>query len=356
MKNFKYNLLSSFCIVALIMISLLSSCNADDSVNTTVPSITSVSKTAVYPANGTTPEKVVDSLTTQGFAGESFIIRGSGFTGITKIYFNDFDTYFNPTLVTDNIIFVTINRQTPYSNVSNKLKIVNDKGTATYDFIVAPPAPVIESYNAINAVAGDIITIYGTFFLNPVVKFDDIPATVVSSTLTEIKVTVPAGANNKYVYVTTISGSAKSREAVGSAFFDDAFYSLSTATSGLWSASTDTWDYNYTTDYSQGKVAMKCILGGWNGLDIRRSGDLDLTPYKALRIAVKGKSVGSLKYLINGNWGITPTLPVTTDWVTIEIPFTDLGNPTIFNAITFQESGNTGGNTVYIDNIGFVLK
>ena len=45
-----------------------------------------------------------------------------------------------------------------------------------------------------------------------------------------------------------------------------------------------------------------------------------------------------------------------TDWTYIEIPFSDIGNPTTFDQITFQESGNFGGNTILIDDMGFVLK
>ena len=40
----------------------------------------------------------------------------------------------------------------------------------------------------------------------------------------------------------------------------------------------------------------------------------------------------------------------------LEIPFSDIGNPTTFDQITFQESGNFGGNTILIDDMGFVLK
>ncbi|WP_164466705.1 hypothetical protein [Chryseobacterium taklimakanense] len=47
-----------------------------------------------------------------GYANNTYVIRGSGFTGLQHIYFNDYESYFNPNFVTDNTIFVTINENT----------------------------------------------------------------------------------------------------------------------------------------------------------------------------------------------------------------------------------------------------
>lgn len=292
--------------------------------------------------------------TTVGYADNMYVIQGKGFATVQKIFFNDTDTSFNPALVTDTAIFVTIDRDTPYADASNKLRIETLYGTAEFDFVVAPPAPGLDSFNPINASTGETVTIYGSFFLDPVVTFGDIPATVISNSLTEIQVTVPDGANHQYVTVTTISGSDTSIEAVGTAVYDDVYYNLNSATSSLWNGN-DVWDPNWTEDSFQGQKAIKLQLGGWNGIDMRFSVPVDLTPYKALRIAVKASAVGTVKYLFNDNWAITPNMPVTTEWTVIEILFSEMGNPATFTGITFQESGNFGGNTVLMDDIGFVL-
>lgn len=64
---------------------------------------------------------------------------------------------------------------------------------------------------------GETFKIYGKYFLNPGSKVGTATATIVSSTLTEIVATMPANANDKYVSVTTISGTSTAAQAVGSA-------------------------------------------------------------------------------------------------------------------------------------------
>lgn len=349
MKNLKRN---GIIVILLLVLSFfgLSSCSDDDSAatGTQPPVITSVNATLV--------DGVASDLSpvTQGYANNMYIIRGTGLSTVQKIFFNDFESYFNPALVTDTAIFVTIDSDTPYFDAIDELRVETLYGTAVFTFVTLPAPPIIESYNPINAQTGDVVTIYGQYFLDPVVTVGDTQATVISSTVSEITFTMPANSQNKYITVQTLSGSATSTQAVGSAFYDDVIYSLNTGSSGLWSGN-DEWDTNYTDDATQGLKSMKCVFGGWNGLDMRRSSAVDLTPYGSLRIAVKGAEDGSLKCLLNDNWGATVELPITTEWVTLEIPFSSFGSPATFTGITFQESGGNGGNTILIDDIGFVL-
>ena len=348
MKKLKMKFLSG--LFAVVTMFGMVSCSEDNDSNSAAPPVIN-SVSASVDAEGMPVDL---TPVTQGYADNVYIIQGSGFSTVKKVFINDMDTYFNPTLVTDNTIFITIDRNTPYSEQADEIRIVTDYGTATFGFVVAPPAPALTSFNPINAAPGETVTIYGSFFLNPEVRFGDIPATVVSSTLTEIQVTVPNGAHHKYVTVSTISGESTSTQAVDTAVYDDVFYGLNTGGSSLWNGN-DVWDMNWTEDAAQGEKSMKLQLGGWNGIDMRLATGVDLTPYKGLRISVKGATAGSLKYLFNDNWSITPNLPVTTEWTTIEILFSTMGNPATFNGITFQESGNTGGNTVLVDDIGFIL-
>jgi len=46
----------------------------------------------------------------------------------------------------------------------------------------------------------------------------------------------------------------------------------------------------------------------------------------------------------------------STEWTYIEIPFSEIGDPTTFDQLTLQESGGFGGNTILFDDMGFVLK
>lgn len=346
MKNFKTKYLLSFLMMASIFVSVLSSCddNSTDSGSASGPKIESVS---LAEEGDLTP-------VTQGYANNMYILQGTGFSNLQKVYFNGVDTYFNPTLVTDTAIFVTIDINTPYENASNELTIITGTGTFTYTFVVAPPAPQISSYNSINALAGEVITVYGDFFLNPVVTFGTTPATVVSSTLKEIKVTVPAGSDKKYLTVSTISGSATATQSIGSAAYDDAQQGLT----GQWDWGPFPRDLFFTEDVYQGKICLKMGFNGWGGYEMAYDGR-DISAYKSFRIALKGAKDGSLKLVFNGDqggWSYQIIMPLTTQWTVVEVPFSTIGNPTQFNKLTFQESGNFGGNVILMDDFGFVLK
>lgn len=344
MKKLKMKyILGSFIIASIF--GVLSSCSNDNNTGSSgIPAVVSVSKAV---AGDLTP-------VTLGVPKNVYIIKGSGFSTLQKIYFNDFDTYFNPTLVTDTAIFVTIDEKTPYANASNELKIVTKGGTVVYHFVIAPPPPTFGSYNPINPAAGDVITIYGNYFLDPIVKIGGVTATIISSTLTEIKVKVPTGSNDKYVSVSNISGTAIAPEAIGSALYDDTLQG--DAGHWLWSSS-DTWDLNFKDDKVQGLNSMKIGFGGWNGLDMKFT-SRDISKYKAFRVKVKSisKNANASIVFVFGGWAYQIKKSFTTEWTYIEIPFSNIGNPTTWDQLTLQESGNFGGNTILMDDMGFVLK
>jgi hypothetical protein len=345
MKNIKIKYVLGFITMASIFASLFSSCSNDSSSNSSGPlAITSVSKSV---AGDLTP-------VTKGDPKNYYIIKGSGFLSTQKIYFNDFDTYFNPTLITDTEIIVLIDEKTPYANASNQLKVVTKNGTITYPFVISPPTPKVDSYNSINAAAGEEVTIYGNYFLNPIVKVGTENVPVTSSTLTEIKFKMPANATDKYVSVTNISGTTIAPDAIGSALYDDILQG--DAGHNTWSGS-DVFDTANTTDKVQGMKSIKFVFGGWNGADMRFA-SRNISQYKAFRVKVKSISTNSdasIKFVFGG-WAYQIIKKFGTDWTTIEIPFSDIGNPTTFDQLTLQESGNFGGNTILFDNMGFVLK
>lgn len=331
--------------MAFMVMGVFSSCDNDDSSGSSgAPVITSISKSV---EGDLVPVTVGDPK-------NYYIIQGTGLSTVTKIYFNDFDTYFNPTLVTDTAIFVLIDEKTPYADASNKLKLVTKQGTILYDFVVAPPTPKFDSYNSINATEGDIVTIYGDYFLDPVVKVGTTQAEIVSSSLTEIKFKMPASSMDKYVSVTNISGTTTSEEAVGSALYDDVIQG--DAGHWMWSGS-DVFDTNFKDDIIQGEAAIKFVFGGWNGADMKFN-SRDISKYKAFRVKVKSVSTSSDASVIFvfGGWAYQIKKPLTNKWTTIEIPFSDIGNPTTFDQLTLQESGGFGGNTILMDDMGFVLK
>jgi len=341
MKTFNFKMLLK--LLGVCSIALIASCSQEDHPET-------LSKVAPSIENVSLAKN--DSLVVQGTADNMYIIRGKGFLGTQKIYFNETDTYFNATLVTDNVILVTINRNTPYSDVNDELRVVTPKGTATYHFVVAPPAPAIDSFNPINPAAGQNITIKGSFFLDPVVTFGTIPATIVSSTLTEIVVTVPAGADMKHVIVSTISGHATSWEAVGTAIFDDVWYHG-------WDDEGTGADYITDATTRQGNVYLESTNSAWSGNqfhDVAWS-TLDISNYSGIRFSVRGRAGDKIAVIINGNWADNQVVlvPVTDQWQDIQIkwsqfPFAVTG----FQTFVIKEF--TGNASVYqIDDLGFTL-
>ncbi|MEN2400495.1 hypothetical protein GKZ90_0011955 [Flavobacterium sp. MC2016-06] len=351
MKNIKIVSLAA-CMAWMLSLMLFSSCSNDESASASsgAPEIESVMPSGYDEAGNLKPLTPV----TIGDPKNYYVIHGKGFLTTTKVYFNDFDTYFRPTFVTDTDIIVLIDEDTPYANASNKLKVVTENGTAEFDFQVAPPVPTFSSYNYINCAEGDQVTIKGKYFLNPVVTLAKtatqpaVPVEVISSTLEQIVVKIPANANMRNLAVTNISGTATSLEAIGTALFDDKLYGMQWG--GPWSGKGV--DFDFAGDSYQGDKSWQWTFGGWDGGNW--GFDIDMTPYKSLRVAVKGAKNGQVNFSVNG--GANYVIPVTTTWVYMEIPLSKLGNPTSITMLTFQESNNDGGNTVLFDDLGFVLK
>lgn len=347
MKKFIFKNKISSLIILLLSLIFVSSCDNNDDNVSLLPVIEKVSLSVDGDGNPTSLEPI-----TKMSPSNMVIIHGKNLKTVQHIFFNDYESAFSNVLVTDTDIFVTIDKNTPYVNVNNKLKLVTKQGSVEYDFVILPPEPVIRGINPTNANDGDTVTITGSYFVNPVVKIGDATPTIVSQSLTEIKVVLPTNSANKLISVTTMSGTVFS-EAIGSAIYDDVIY----GDTGHWTWSGANIETDYTGDKYQGEKSMRIAFGGWDGADFKFA-SRDVSKYKAFRIRLKStvdNSDASLK-LVFGGWAFQIIKKIGTDWTYIEIPFSDIGNPATFDQITFQESGNFGGNTILIDDMGFVLK
>ncbi|MFD2603441.1 IPT/TIG domain-containing protein [Flavobacterium suzhouense] len=336
MKNLKNNFTLYILAIVAVFISL-TSCSDDDA-KSGAPTIESVS----YAYN--------DSLVDQGYAKNMYIIRGKGFTDTQKIYFNETDTYFNSTLVTDEVIIVTIDEHTPYENASDELKVVTPKGTAIYHFIVAPPAPEVKSFQPVNAADGEQITIYGNYFLDPIVTVGGVQAEIVSNSLTQIVAILPPGSQQKYVQVKTISGKNEWNTAIGTAIYDDAFYSPWTI---------EDWNNHvYVTDLAnayQGTTFIKKEINGWDNIQGNWAWDENISQYDGIRIAVRSDDAGKLVFIFNGQfWGdATHAFNTSTEWTEYRFTWAELGGqPQALQNISFQEFTGSKHN-YYFDNIGY---
>ena len=351
MKANKNNSLIQMIVVLMLSSIFLVSCSKEDSNSgaSNPPVISSVY--ASVKENGQPADLIP---LTQGYANNYYIINGSGFTTLKKVYFNDTEAPFNSNFVTDKSIVVLIDKDTPYANASNKLKIVTANGIAEFDFVVAPPAPTLKSFNPINAADGSVVTLYGSFFLNPVITVGNSQATIVSSNLNEVKIILPAGSNHKQIKVTTISGSSTYYAAVGTAIFDDVFYTPWTIES--WNNHVFITDANAeqgTTYYKKSMDAWGNIQGNWDWFD-------QIAPYKGIRLAIKADKVGKIKLVFNGNWNdaTAPILDVTKEWKVFHLTWSDLLNADHVQNISFQNftktpTGDGDANVFYFDNFGY---
>lgn len=342
----KNKLFFSFWIsLSFMFVSIFSSCDSSDSSSGTPPVINSVS-----PSQDENGQPSDLTPVTQGYANNMYIIQGSGFSTVSKIYFNDTDTEFNPNFVTDTSIFVSIDINTPYANASNKLKVVTKNGTAEFDFVIAPPAPSISSVNPVNTTDGGEITIKGGFFLNPIVKVGTLDATVISSTLTEIHATIPVGSQLKAVSVTTISGTATYGSAIGTALYDDAFYGGITA--GGWG---ETHDLANTTssEVIQGDKAIKCTISSWSGFQLDGYVNV-MASATGLRFKMKMATDGQIRLVFNYDWNNQYYMDITSAYKEYFVTWDKFGltgPPAAFQSLVFGSTGND--NVFYIDDFGF---
>lgn len=346
-KNYKIILLLAFALVTW------SACRDNsESIIATPPVINSVSQSVDIdgvPITPLVPTKI-------GYANNTYIIQGKGFASLKHIYFNDFESFFNTTLVTDNTIIVSINTDTPYLNGSNKLKLVTGTGTVLYDFTVAPPAPVFTGFQSINAADGSNITLKGNYFVNPVVTVGTVKATVVSTDLTHIVATLPPGSQGKKVSVTTLSGSVTYTSEIGTSFYDDIFYNGVTA--HTWGGSSEPVNIAYSEDplnIQQGEKAIKYSANSYSALQCDGSPGIPSTA-KGLRFYAKGTAANTkgLKLILNYSYATTPSVSLSTDYQYFEIPWSEFGLSAAPSTMNVTYNNNTGStNTIYLDDIGY---
>lgn len=350
MKTLKIKSILCLLMVSALFLNVLSSCSEDDDTSGTLR-IDSVSLTGHNEVDGEYIPK--DSLTTTGYAGNMYIIRGSGFATTQKVLFNDFQADFNPTLVTDKVIIVTIPVGTPYVDGSNKLIVITTAGTAEYDFVIGQPAPTITGFNPLAGSPGDIVTITGTIFDNLIsVRFDDVEAVVVSSTSTQIQVEVPAGIIQAKIFVETLGGTAESASSFGFKFlvYDDVL------APGWWVGGWGgTQNFESTTNVKRGTYAIKRVTEAWSGFQIGNGGAvIPMDDFNALKVSIFATTAGKVLVVLNGNYGAGKEVTlVAGQYNDITIPISELGDPATLTEIVIQEFSG-GPNLLYIDDLGFI--
>lgn len=352
MKNL---VVKNYKILVLLIFALISwsACRSnDENVTSAEPVIDLVSKSV--DSTGAPMNPLVN--TRLGFANNTYVIKGRGFSSLKHVYFNDFESFFNTTLVTDNTIIVTVNRDTPYLNGSNKLKIVTGYGTLLYDFVIGPPTPEFAGFQSINAADGSNIALKGNYFVNPIVTVGGVNATIVSSDLTNIVATLPPGSQGKKVTVKTLSGAITYTSQIGTSIYDDVFYGGITA--NTWGGASEPFNLAYSenpANIKQGDKAIEYKANGYSALQCDNSPGIPATA-KGIRFYAKAKTAGTnnLKLILNYSYGTTPKVSLDTNYKYYELPWSEFGlsaAPSTMNLTYNNFSGDK--NIIYIDDIGY---
>ncbi len=159
-----------------------------------------------------------DSLVAHAFMGDNIAIIGRNLGNVDEVWFNDQRAALNPNLVTPTSILISVPEVIP-STVTNYLYLINmnKKDTLKYTFGVDVPAPLVDRMVCEYVADGETAVIKGNYFVDDpaspltVLFPGNIPGTIVSSTINEIHVTVPAGVGPGQIQVKSLYGSTRSR-------------------------------------------------------------------------------------------------------------------------------------------------
>jgi hypothetical protein len=183
MKRNMFNNRYGWLVMALmaLMVLSVSSCKEDEEGMGT-PVITAVR--VCDPAKA-------DSNFTKAGTGQQIAIIGQNLSKVQKVFINDQQVYFNPTMNTDHSVIVSIPTEddgfvlTAFdSSLKDEIRVETSHGTAVYSFKVTAPYPSITRIQAMYPrKAGDLLNVYGLNLVDiEKVYFTDITAAQLDTT------------------------------------------------------------------------------------------------------------------------------------------------------------------------------
>ena len=308
-----------------------------------------------------------DSTVAGGRLNNQYAIIGTNLETTLSVSFNGLSVYFNPGLVTDHSIIITIPANAPFGpSQNNTLTVVTRFGSVNFSFPILQPPPIITSFTPAVGSAGDTVTITGSVFDGLMsVCFDTANAVILSSNSTQIVVLVPAGVVQSYIYVTTPGGTTQSANSFG---FKYIIY-LSGLTTGWGGNGGGYSGYSSTLDFSENShiltgtsnisVVFSSNYGalqiGYGGSTISVS-TLGLTAIKFSVYGGSGTPDGTMaQVVINGDYGDAKSFAITAgSYTTYTIPLSSLGNPGTITEFVIQGENVGVPSTIYVDDIGFI--
>src|SRR6266498_94859 len=200
--------------------------NSSSQITATVPASATTGPIAVTQPNGTTTSSSVFTVAStscptissfspgSGPVGTSVTVNGTNFTGVTAVVFNT--TQANGYSVDSS---TKITASVPLGATSGPIKVTASGGTgsslSSFTVTTSVPAPTIGSFSPPSGAVGTSVTINGTNFsgsgfTTSAVTFNNVSASFTVNSSTKITATVPSGATDGRIRVTTPGGTATS--------------------------------------------------------------------------------------------------------------------------------------------------
>ncbi len=153
-----------------------------------------------------------DIMIEQAYMEETICIVGDNLRSVNQLWFNDQQALLNTSYMTANTIVVGVPKEIAKVQTDKMYLITAAKDTVTYDFKVLAPAPIIRSMSCEARKPGEVVTIYGDYFTEPLIlEFPNAEVTDFKSIeKTAITFTIPEGALSGKIKVTTASGTGQS--------------------------------------------------------------------------------------------------------------------------------------------------
>lgn len=310
-----------------------------------------------------------DSTTASGRLNNTYAIIGQNLGTTTSIVINGVSIYFNRALASDNTLIFSIPANIPFGPTEpNTIIITTLHGKVTYPFTIVTPPPVLTTIAPLAGPAGDTVTITGSDLANvSSVKFGTVSATIVpgSNTATQIKVLIPAGVVQAFIYVTTPGGTTKSTQSFGFKYivYESGLTLYWGGNQGGYSGYNSTLNFADMTHPITGTDDISVVFqNSYGALQIGYGGttiSVASNNLLAIKFSVYGgagiNTGDRVQVVINGNYGAGFIITLTAGaYTTYTIPLSSLGNPTTISEIVLQGYGVAVPSTMYVADMGFI--
>ena len=308
-----------------------------------------------------------DSTVASGQLGHQYAIIGTGLGTLKTITINGVSNAILPGLVTNTSAIFTVASNIPFGTTGpGNFRITTSGGSASFTWPIQQPPPVINNISPTTGQAGDTMTITGSLFQGLTrVTFDSTQATIIYSDSGLIKVIIPAGIVQAYIYAFTPGGSGKSPSPFG---FKSIIYVGSLQNGwGNYTGYNSTLNFNNKTNLLKGDASnISVIFGNQYGALQIGYGGVKLTPatqgLTALKFSVYGGAgipAGGLQGQIVMNGAYTNSIEfhftiMPGVWQTFTVPLSALGNPSPITEFVLQGVGAPVPSTIYVSDIGFI--